>query len=156
MGTRRRRIVARRSAIHGRGVFAVRRIRAGSRIVEYTGERIDHDEVQARYAGRGELGHTMLFELGGATLIDATRHGNIARYINHSCAGNCCPVLDGDRIFIEAIKNIQPGVELTYDYRLQRPGRQSAAVRAIYACRCGTRQCRGTLLERPRQRTKRS
>jgi uncharacterized protein len=140
-------LVARRSSIHGRGVFAGQRIRKGARIVEYQGERLSMADVQARYAGRGEQAHTMIFELSDDSMIDATRRGNIARWINHSCRGNCRPVLDGDRIFIEALTNIQPGTELTYDYQLQRPGRQTRAIRALYACRCGAPDCRGTMLE---------
>ena len=142
----RRRISARRSNIHGRGVFALERIRPGSLIVEYMGERISSSEAHRRYGRRRERGHTMLFELSATTVLDATRGGNIARYINHSCRGNCRPIMVGDRIFIESTVNIQPGVELTYDYEIQRPGRTSAAVRAIYACRCGAKSCRGTML----------
>ena len=147
MGKRLKKIVLRRSGIHGRGVFALRRIRANSIVAEYTGERIDNDEVERRYPREAETGHTMLFETGDFTAIDATRRGGIARYINHSCAGNCRPVLDGDRVFIEARKNIQPGVELTYDYRLQRSGRRSKKVDDLYACQCGAARCRGTMLD---------
>jgi SET domain-containing protein len=140
------RIVVRRSRIHGRGVFAARRIRAGSRIIEYTGERIDDAEIEARYGRGSEHGHTMLFAVDNAITIDAARRGSAARYINHSCAGNCQAILDDGRIYIEALRNIQPGAELTYDYRLERPGPVSAEARAAYACRCGAPNCRGTLL----------
>ncbi len=149
------RIVVRRSRIHGRGVFAKRRIRAGSRIIEYTGERIDDAEVEARYGHEGEHGHTMLFGVDDATTIDASRRGSAARYINHSCAGNCQTILEDGRIYIEALKNVQPGVELTYDYRLERPGPLSAEARAAYACRCGAPNCRGTLLYAARKATTR-
>lgn len=142
----RRRCAVRRSPIHGRGVFALRRIRAGSRIIEYTGERLGHDEIDRRYGDRGD-GHTMLFTVDEETTIDATRRGSIARYINHSCAGNCQAVEEGGRIFIEAVRNIQPGAELTYDYKLIRQGRLTRAARHAYACHCGAAECRGTLLD---------
>lgn len=123
----------------------MRRIRAGSLIIEYRGERIDNAEVDWRY-GRDAGSHTMLFGVDNETTIDATRRGSVARYINHSCMGNCRSVLIGGRIFIEAVRNIQSGAELTYDYRLERPGRVSAAVREAYACHCDSPRCRGTLL----------
>ncbi len=145
------RIVVRRSRIHDRGVFAARRIRTGSRIIEYTGERIDDAEVEARYGRGNEHGHTMLFAVDDAVTIDAARRGTAARYINHSCAGNCQAVLDDGRIYIEALKNVQPGAELTYDYRLERPGPVSAEARAAYACRCGAPNCRGTMLYNARK-----
>jgi SET domain-containing protein len=154
MPRRRPPTAVRRSAIHGRGVFATRRIRPGARILEYTGERIDDDELVFRYGEDPELGHTMLFGVDGETTIDATRRGGMARYINHSCAGNCRSILDGGRVFIEAIRNIQPGAELTYDYQLQRAGRHTAALLAAYACHCGARRCRGTLLYRRRRRSR--
>jgi SET domain-containing protein len=135
----------RRSGIHGRGAFAVRRLRAGSIIIEYRGERIDSAEVDARY-GDAAGTHTMLFSIDDNLTIDATRRGSIGRYINHSCMGNCRSVLIDGRVFIEAARNIQPGCELTYDYRLELPGRITKAVREAFACHCGALRCRGTML----------
>lgn len=98
--------------------------------------------------------HTFLFALDNGVLIDAGRGGNAARFINHSCEPNCEAVQEGDRIFIQAIRNIQPGVELTYDYALEREGRLPAGWRERYACRCGAPNCRGTIL-RPRRKKRR-
>jgi len=143
------RFVVRHSGVHGRGLFASRRIRPGARLIEYTGERLSEAEVAARYPGRAaEDPHTLLFVVDRNTTIDASVGGNAARFINHSCQPNCEARLEGDRIFIHAIRNIQPGVELNYDYGLViEPGYSAARARA-YACRCGAPRCRGTMLAR--------
>ncbi len=146
------RIVVRRSPVHGRGVFAARRIRRGTRIVEYTGERLDQAAVDARYAGpAAEDPHTMLFQTGPDSCIDASVGGSAARFVNHSCRPNCEALQEGERVFIHAIRNIQPGVELTYDYSLQIERGHSAARARRYACRCGAPRCRGTMLEKRRR-----
>ena len=86
---KRRRIVVRNSSIHGRGVFALRRIPKGTRIIEYKGKLITDKEADRRYSRVHEHSpHTMLFSLEGGWVIDATRRGNSARWINHSCAPN--------------------------------------------------------------------
>ena len=89
-----RKIVARRSAIHGNGVFALLPIAKGERIVEYKGQRRTHEEVDAGDTGDIESGHTFLFTLNDEYVIDANHGGNIARWINHSCAPNFYAVLD--------------------------------------------------------------
>jgi len=144
---RGRRFVVRRSPTHGRGLFAARRIRKGARIIEYTGERLDERAVNRRYGGpAAEDPHTLLFQIGRRSYIDASVGGNAARFINHSCRPNCEAQQEGDRVFIFAIRNIQPGVELSYDYSLViEPGYSAARARA-YACRCGAPRCRGTML----------
>ena len=84
-----------------------------------------------------------------AIVVDGGHGGNEARFINHSCDPNCEAVVVNGHIYIQAIKTIQPGVELTYDYRLTRPGRRRAIWKQLYACHCGAPNCRGTMLERP-------
>lgn len=143
-----RKISVRRSPIHGRGVFALRPIRRGSIVVEYKGERLDNEEIDARYGAEKDTGHTMLFAVDDETTIDPNRRGNIARFINHSCAGNCRAVEMEGRIYIEAVKPIRPGTELTYDYKIEMPKRTAKAIRALFACRCGAPRCRGTMLAR--------
>src|SRR5262245_17035418 len=80
----------RQSAIQGRGAFATRPIKRGTRIIEYTGERISHDVADQRYDD-GAMGrhHTFLFTIDKSIVIDAAVNGNDARFINHSCAPNC-------------------------------------------------------------------
>jgi|SRR3990172_7343827 len=141
----------RASPIQGQGAFALRRIRKGTRIVEYTGERITPEESDRRYDDDAmDRPHTFLFTINGHTVIDAAVNGNAARFINHSCDPNCEAVDDGGRIFIEALRTVRPGEEMTYDYRLERPGRWRKAWAQRYACRCGAPNCRGTLLVKPR------
>lgn len=143
-----------RSSIHGRGVLAIRRIRTGQRVIEYVGERISADEAAERYDDDAmDNHHTFLFEVAVDTLIDANRQGNAARFINHSCDPNCASYLQDGRIFIKATRNIQPGVELTYDYCFKRDGRRSPAWTQLYACHCGTANCRGTILSANRRRS---
>src|SRR3954465_14847607 len=98
--------VVRKSRIHGRGVFAARRIRKGTRIVEYTGERIGNKEADRRYDDtRMKRPHTFLFPLDKKTVIDGSigTGGGDASYINHSCEPNCEAVIKGKRIFIHAL-----------------------------------------------------
>ena len=142
-----RRIVVRNSAIHGRGVFALRRIPKGTRIIEYKGKLITDKEADRRYSRVHEHSpHTMLFSLEGGWVIDATRRGNSARWINHSCAPNCDIEEEGRRIFIESRRDIQPGDELTYDYNLQIGEKHTKAAKREHACFCRARRCRGTML----------
>ena len=136
------------SPVHGFGGFAVRRIRPGTRIVEYIGERLTGDEVDARYGeAEGDRSHTFLFRVGDDAYLDASRHGNESRFINHSCDPNCeSDVMDG-RVYISAIRDIAPGEELTYDYALETEEESTPDGEDHYACRCGSPRCRGTMRE---------
>ena len=146
--------VVRHSPIHGRGVFARRTIRKGSRIIEYRGERISVDEAESRPdSDPSNPYHTFLFELHDGRVIDAGVRGNAARWINHSCAPNCVPIEDDDaRVYIEAKRTIRAGEELSYDYQLSVAGRVTEKMKRGYACRCGARRCRGTMLEKKKTR----
>ena len=140
----------RHSPIHGYGVFAARRIRKGTTVIEYLGERVSHREADARYEDKDPRdNHTFLFTVDANTVIDAGVNGNEARYINHGCDPNCESTAFDKRIFIEAIRTIQPGEELSYDYQIQRDSDDAPDVDEVYACRCGARNCRGSMLEAP-------
>ena len=147
--------VLRSSPIQGRGAFATRPIRRGTRIIEYTGEVISHDEADKRYDD-GTMGrhHTFLFSVSSRKVIDAAVGGNDARFINHSCAPNCEAVDEKSRIYIEAIRDIAPGEELTYDYAYERDGSEDEAWEKVYMCKCGAPTCRGTILAPKKQRGK--
>ena len=153
----------RHSRVHGYGVFALRRIRKGTTIIEYLGDRVTHEEANDRYADKDPLdGHTFLFTVDRKTVIDAGINGNEARFVNHACAPNCESVIENRRVFIEAIRDIAPGEELTYDYQIQREPDDPPDVDVIFACRCGAAACRGTMLwpppaprARPLQRARR-
>jgi SET domain-containing protein len=137
----------RRSPIHGRGVFAVRTIAKGTRIIEYTGRRISNAVADELYGDREDRpGHTFLFELDDDVVIDAGRGGNAARWINHSCDPNCEAVEEDGRIFIDAIRTIAPGEELGYDYGIIVEESPSSSELRRWACLCGAPGCRRTLL----------
>jgi SET domain-containing protein len=145
--TKRRRIAVRRSTIHGRGVFALQRIPRGTRIIEYKGKLISDKEADRRYSRMHQHSpHTMLFSIEGGLVIDATRHGNSARWINHSCAPNCEIEEEGHHVFIDARRDIEAGEELTYDYNLQIGERHTKKAKREHVCFCGARRCRGTML----------
>jgi uncharacterized protein len=154
-----RRIIARRSPIHGNGVFAAVDLPADTRLVEYKGRRVTHAQADRRYAGNAESGHTFLFTLNDRYIIDANVDGNVARWINHSCQPNCQAVNvdspDGDlrneRVYIESLRPIRAGEELTYDYGITLDEPHTARLKRIWACRCGARNCTGTML-RPKRR----
>ena len=142
-------VEARNSTIHGRGVYAIAPIKKGTRVLEYLGERISHYEADSRYEQKGDDdGHTFLFIASNRTVIDAAVNGNDARFINHSCNPNCETVIESSRVFIDAIRNIKPGEELGYDYQLTWESTDEPAELALYACRCGAKKCRGTMLDR--------
>lgn len=145
--------VVKKSAIHGRGVFAATTIAKGTRIIEYVGERISHAEGALRYTGDPDPKRIiLLFSVNRKVVIDAAVGGNDARFINHSCAPNCEAVDEGGHIFIEAIRRIAPGEELTYDYHLSLGARRTKKDEIAYRCRCGSRTCRGTMIAPPRKK----
>jgi uncharacterized protein len=140
-------IEVRRSDVHGLGVFAAKRIPKGTRIIEYVGERVSHDEADRRYEEKDENdSHTFLFIVDSKMVIDAGVDGNDARFFNHSCDPNCESTVEKRRVYIEAIRDIEPGGELTYDYQIQREDDDPDNIDEVFACRCGFAQCRGTML----------
>ena len=146
----------RRSKVHGLGVFAVRPIKKRTRVIEYLGERISHAVADRRYDDHDENdNHTFLFNVDRGLVIDAGVEGNDARFINHSCEPNCESVIEHRRVYIEAVRDIAPGEELSYDYQIGRERGDPPNVDQIYACRCGSAECRGTMLwppKRPKRR----
>jgi uncharacterized protein len=140
-------VEVRDSRLHGKGVFAVRRIPEGTRVIEYLGERVSHREADRRYGDKDPNdNHTFLFIVDSRTVIDAGVNGNEARFVNHACEPNCESVIEGRRVFIDAVRTIEPGEELTYDYQIQRDADDPPDVDAVFACRCGAAGCRGTML----------
>jgi uncharacterized protein len=147
-------VEVRHSDVHGRGVFAVAPIKKGTRIFEYLGERVSHDVADKRYEDHDENdNHTFLFIVDRNTVIDAAVGGNDARFINHQCSGNCESAIENRRVFIDAVRNIAPGEELGYDYEIGRDKDDPPNVDEIYACRCGSPKCRGTMLEPAKKET---
>ena len=135
-----------RSAIHGYGVFALRPIPAGTRLIEYKGALISSAQAEGRYPEIDTPPHTFLFDASEDTYIDAGVGGNSARWINHSCDPNCESVQEGQRVFIEAIRPIRPGEEIVYDYLIMLDEPHDAQAKRKWICRCGAKNCRGTML----------
>ncbi|HRN36922.1 MAG TPA: SET domain-containing protein-lysine N-methyltransferase [Flavobacteriales bacterium] len=149
-----RKILVRRSPVHGNGVFAAVDLPAGTELIEYKGRLITPKQADNWYPDEMETGHTFLFTLNDQWIIDANVGGNSARWINHSCAPNCIPYLHEhptdrrkDRVIIETLRDVQAGEELCYDYGISFEVRHTARLKKIWACRCGAPNCTGTLLK---------
>jgi uncharacterized protein len=154
---------ARQSPIHGNGVFATAPIKKATRLIQYQGALLTHKQVDRMYADDVETGHTFLFTLNEHFVIDANVDGNDARWINHSCDPNCEAVIeeddDGnptqDKVFIEAIRAIKPGEELTYNYGIILGEAHTARLKKLWTCLCGSKKCTGTMLQ-PKRKKKES
>ncbi len=142
-----RKIQARKSGIHGRGVFAVQDIAEGETLIEYVGEIISWKEALRRHPhDPSDPNHTFYFHIDDGRVIDALYGGNSSRWINHSCDPNCEADEVEGRVFIKALRNIRAGEELNYDYGLVIDAPYTQKLKAEYPCWCGARNCRGTLL----------
>jgi len=136
------------SEIHGRGVYATRFIAKEERIIEYVGELINKKESERR----GNALHAKSLKTGGAAVyiftltknydLDGNVPWNTARLINHSCDPNCEAWVEGRRIFIHALRDIQPGEELSFDYGFD------VDCYADHPCRCGKDACVGYIVSR--------
>ena len=147
----RRRIQVRKSGVHGKGVFALRPIAAGERIIEYKGEVITWPEALRRHPhDPQDPNHTFYFHIDDKHVIDANVGGNAARWINHACEPNCqADEIDG-RVYISALTDLSPGEELFYDYELVIDERYTPMLKKQYECRCGSPHCRRTMLGKKR------
>ena len=134
-----------RSSIHAWGVFADTAILAGEMIVEYRGELIGNAvaELREKEYESAKIGSDYMFRIDSLNVCDATKQGNVARFINASCDPNCYTKIitfDGlKRIVIYAKKDIQAGEELCYDYKFPIEYDKAKRIR----CHCGARDCRG-------------
>ncbi|MCQ9617882.1 SET domain-containing protein-lysine N-methyltransferase [Paenalcaligenes niemegkensis] len=140
------------SSLHGTGVFAARHIPAGTYIMEYEGKRISAqaaDEMEP--SDPNDPYHTFFFSLTNGKIIDGGNGGNDSRFINHSCEPNCegHENAQGTRVYIVALRNIDEGEELLYDYALTIDDEITATLKSQYACLCGAESCRGTMLALP-------
>jgi histone-lysine N-methyltransferase SETD1 len=136
-----------RSAIHNWGLYAEENISANDMIIEYVGEKVRQqvaDMRERRYLKSG-IGSSYLFRIDENTVIDATKRGGIARFINHSCTPNCTAKIikvDGSkRIVIYALRDIERDEELTYDYKFEREWDSDDRI----PCLCGSVGCKGFL-----------
>jgi uncharacterized protein len=143
--TRKRavRTEVRESGVHGRGVYANQFISRGTRIIEYTGQRVSWE---AAPNDEGDP-HTFNFGLENGKVINPEIGGNDARWINHSCNPNCEAIEEDNRIFIYAMRDIEAGEELFYDYAMQIDEPITEESKEEFACHCGAKNCRGTMLD---------
>lgn len=123
------------SPIHRWGLYAEELIPKGRKIIEYTGEKISRRETKRRYEQREE---NYLFTLNTYWTIDGAVGGSGAQYINHSCEPNCVSQIVKEHILYKSLRDIQPGEELTIDYRFDKNVDR-------VECKCGTPKCRGTI-----------
>jgi len=130
-----------RSRIHRFGVFAGKAIPRGQKVIEYTGERLNFKQAVARqkqnWARRGTKIDS-LFRLNGKWIVDGAVGGSGAERVNHCCDPNLQTRKIRGHIFYFSRRRIQPGEELTLDYRF--PAKAELAV-----CQCGSPKCRGTM-----------
>ncbi|KAI5804187.1 hypothetical protein DFH27DRAFT_610221 [Peziza echinospora] len=136
-----------RSAIHNWGLYAMENISANDMIIEYVGEIVRQqvaDMREKKYLKQG-IGSSYLFRIDENTVIDATKKGGIARFINHSCTPNCTAkiikVEGSKRIVIYALRDIAREEELTYDYKFERELDSDERI----PCLCGSTGCKGFL-----------
>ncbi|KAH8650898.1 hypothetical protein BGZ60DRAFT_388579 [Tricladium varicosporioides] len=136
-----------RSAIHNWGLYAMENIPMNDMIIEYVGEKVRQQVAELRenrYLQSG-IGSSYLFRIDENTVVDATKKGGIARFINHSCMPNCTAkiitVEKSKRIVIYALRDIAMNEELTYDYKFEREIGSTDRI----PCLCGTVACKGFL-----------
>lgn len=116
-----------RRGLSGLGLFTTRRIPKGTIVLEYAGRLLTDAAAEKK-------GGLYLFQIPDQPwTIDGSSRSNLARYVNHSCKPNCETFADDKRVYIEAIRNIEPGEELTYDYGRQYMGDDIKAGK----CKCG-------------------
>lgn len=144
-----------RSRIAGKGVFAKRKIPMGSRIIEYKGKRVPISKLVTEIHN-GKQKNTYIFRVTEGTVIDGAVGGNDSRFINHSCEPNCEAFVFDDRAYIYAKRDIVRGEELTFDYKLQSatPRKLTKEDKQLYACLCGSPNCRGTMIAIPKRTRK--
>jgi SET domain-containing protein len=143
----------RRSGIQGVGAFAIQDIPKGTRLIEYTGEKITNAEADRRYDDtKMKRHHTFLFVLNQKQVVDAQYGGNESMYINHSCDPNAETFIIRGRIWIESMRTIRAGEEITYDYQYDMDAAYTDDdLFRFYGCRCGAPNCRRTIVKTRRR-----
>jgi uncharacterized protein len=124
------------SPIDRMGGFARKAVPAGTRLIEYVGERITK-EISARLC---EANNEYIFTIDDEFDLDGSVSWNLARFLNHSCEPNCEAVWDEDRIWIEAIRDIGEGEEITFNYGYDLEDYKE------HPCACGSPRCVGYIV----------
>lgn len=126
------------SKIHGKGLFAIKTIKKGTRVIEYVGEKITSEEADRREIENDKKGITYIFYLNKKFCLDGANGGNESVYVNHSCEPNLNVVYKNGHIFYVANKTIYPKEELYIDYAFD-----TNEPKVI--CLCSSGKCRGTI-----------
>lgn len=129
-------ITFRHSPIHGMGCFAIANIAKGTRIIEYVGQKISKAESLLRCEENNEY----IFSLDEQFDLDGNVGWNPAKFINHSCSPNCEAELTEGRIWIVALREIQPGEEISFNYGYELENYKE------HLCRCGAANCLGYIV----------
>ena len=130
--------IAKKSAIHGIGVFAASEIKRNIPIIEYVGEKISKSEAERRTEDGRKI---FIFNLNLRIDIDGSVGGNGSHLINHGCQPNAEAHDSGNQIWIVAIRDIREGEEIIYDYGFDEEDYQD------YPCRCAAPNCRGYIID---------
>jgi SET domain-containing protein len=140
-------IVVRQSKVHGTGVFAACDIKKGEKVIEYVGDIVTKaesdkiaDEQLEKSEGHSKEGGVYIFELNKKYDINGNVSWNPARFINHSCDPNCETEGDDWHIWIEAMRDIKKGEELSYDYCYDIDNWEE------HPCKCGAKNCVGYIV----------
>ena len=139
---------ARSSEIHGTGVYAIKDIPVGKKIIEYLGERIDKEESERRANAQMEHAEktgdaaVYIFTLNKKWDLDGNMPWNTARLLNHSCAPNCEAWIEDKQIFLYSLREIAKGEELTFDYGFDIENYED------HPCLCGSDDCVGYIVGR--------
>ncbi|MFN0124265.1 MAG: SET domain-containing protein [Blastocatellia bacterium] len=128
-------VTVRKSGIAGKGCFATASFKKWRKIAEYAGERITQDEATRRVAEQKVI---RICGVDENWAIDGDKGGNGTQYINHSCQPNCFTRTSHGRILFLALRDIEPGEEITVDYG-------SSYHEGQKRCRCGAAKCRGAI-----------
>ncbi|GFO24565.1 histone-lysine N-methyltransferase [Plakobranchus ocellatus] len=134
----------------GWGLRCLQDIKKGQFVVEYVGDLIDEEECKKRIeqAHDDNITNFYMLTLDKNRIIDAGPKGNCSRFMNHSCCPNLVTqkwTVNGDiRVGLFALKDIQKGSELTFNYNLECLGNEKKA------CACGADNCSGFLGVRPK------
>ena len=144
-------VVARKSALHGRGLFAARDLAAGEKLIEYKGRRYAPGDVPDMTVA----GLTKFLGLSDGSGIDGSGWAALA---NHCCTPNCELREEAGRgrlrAWLFALREVKAGEELVWDYRLDVSSTKQAF--SLWACACGAENCRGTMANPERLRRRRA
>tara|TARA_Y100000590_G_scaffold269179_1_gene302282 strand:+ start:64 stop:522 length:459 start_codon:yes stop_codon:yes gene_type:complete len=130
----------RKSNIDNKGLIAAKNIKKGTRIIEYKGKLISKKESEenSKFDNSKRI---YIFEINNKYDLDGNFNFNYARLINHSCNPNCEAVGKGLKLWIESIKDIKKGEELSYDY-----GFSFDEDFKNYPCKCNSLNCCGYIV----------